>query len=161
MERLIRFTQAHDLLKKNAERAQKLAQESNAALETYQKQVRTLEERLARSDGMYVLHPLTRFGMGETEKERADFLFVGFSGRSKSSNWRLRSWLRSSARLNRQRRSSCGSLRRRMRRCRCGCCRLPTTRRRQKTICGRSGRRRSTRRGSRRWRRSILFRRKA
>ena len=54
MERLIRFAQAHDLLKKNAERAQKLAQESNAALETYQKQVRTLEEHLARSDGMYV-----------------------------------------------------------------------------------------------------------
>ena len=51
MERLIRFAQAHDLLKKNAERAQKLAQESNAALETYQKQVRTLEEHLARSDG--------------------------------------------------------------------------------------------------------------
>src|SRR6266446_1460836 len=36
MERLIRFAQAHDLLKKNAERAQKLAQESNSALETYQ-----------------------------------------------------------------------------------------------------------------------------
>jgi len=45
IERLIRFAQAHDLLKKNAERAQKLAQESNMALETYQKQVRTLEER--------------------------------------------------------------------------------------------------------------------
>ena len=54
MERLIRFAQAHDLLKKNAERAQKLAQESNGALETYQKQVRTLEEHLARSDGSYV-----------------------------------------------------------------------------------------------------------
>jgi hypothetical protein len=45
VERLIRFAQAHDLLKKNAERAQKLAQDSNVALETYQKQVRTLEER--------------------------------------------------------------------------------------------------------------------
>jgi hypothetical protein len=45
IERLLRFAQAHDLLKKNAERAQKLAQEGNAALETYQKQVRTLEER--------------------------------------------------------------------------------------------------------------------
>ena len=44
VERLIRFAQAHDLLKKNAERAQKLAQDSNVALETYQKQVRTLEE---------------------------------------------------------------------------------------------------------------------
>ncbi|KAI0287600.1 Up-regulated during septation-domain-containing protein, partial [Russula brevipes] len=54
MERLIRFAQAHDLLKKNAERAQKLAQESNAALETYQRQVHTLEEHLARTDGLYV-----------------------------------------------------------------------------------------------------------
>ena len=45
IERLIRFAQAHDMLKKNAERAQKLAQDSNAALETYQKQVKTLEDR--------------------------------------------------------------------------------------------------------------------
>lgn len=45
IERLIRFAQAHDLLKKNAERAQKLAQESSVALETYQKQVKALEER--------------------------------------------------------------------------------------------------------------------
>ncbi|KAI9431299.1 Up-regulated during septation-domain-containing protein [Lactarius indigo] len=52
MERLIRFAQAHDLLKKNAERAQKLAQDSNAALETYQRQVRTLEEQLVHSDGL-------------------------------------------------------------------------------------------------------------
>ncbi|KAH8989745.1 Up-regulated during septation-domain-containing protein [Lactarius akahatsu] len=52
MERLIRFAQAHDLLKKNAERAQKLAQDSNAALETYQRQVRMLEEQLASSDGL-------------------------------------------------------------------------------------------------------------
>ncbi|KAH9009762.1 hypothetical protein EDB83DRAFT_2531095 [Lactarius deliciosus] len=52
MECLIRFAQAHDLLKKNAEHAQKLAQDSNAALETYQRQVRTLEEQLARSDGL-------------------------------------------------------------------------------------------------------------
>ncbi|KAI1796061.1 Up-regulated during septation-domain-containing protein [Ganoderma leucocontextum] len=45
IERLVRFAQAHDLLKKNAERAQKLAQESNSALETYQKQVKMLEDR--------------------------------------------------------------------------------------------------------------------
>ncbi|PPR02647.1 hypothetical protein CVT24_002130 [Panaeolus cyanescens] len=45
IERLIRFAQAHDLLKQNAERAQKLAQEGTNALETYQKQVRLLEER--------------------------------------------------------------------------------------------------------------------
>ena len=61
MERLIRFAQAHDLLKKNAERAQKLAQDSNAALETYQRQVRTLEEQLARSDNLYV--PLLANGL--------------------------------------------------------------------------------------------------
>ncbi|KAH9967089.1 Up-regulated during septation-domain-containing protein [Lactifluus volemus] len=53
IERLIRFAQAHDLLKKNAERAQKLALESNSALETYQRQVRTLEEHLERSSGLY------------------------------------------------------------------------------------------------------------
>ena len=45
IERLIRFAQAHDLLKKNAERAQKLATDSSSALETYQKQVKTLEDR--------------------------------------------------------------------------------------------------------------------
>ncbi|KAF9514747.1 hypothetical protein BS47DRAFT_1294739 [Hydnum rufescens UP504] len=45
VERLIRFAQSHDLLKSNAERAQRLAQESSVGLETYQKQVRTLEER--------------------------------------------------------------------------------------------------------------------
>ncbi|KAH8985329.1 hypothetical protein EDB86DRAFT_3083735 [Lactarius hatsudake] len=33
------------------QRTQKFAQDSNAALETYQRQVRTLEEQLARSDG--------------------------------------------------------------------------------------------------------------
>ena len=58
IERLIRFAQAHDLLKKNAERAQKLAQESNAALETYQKQVKMLEERnvsmIAKQTSLYV-----------------------------------------------------------------------------------------------------------
>ena len=45
IERLLRFAQAHDLLRKNAERAQKLAQDSSIALETYQKQVKTLEDR--------------------------------------------------------------------------------------------------------------------
>ncbi len=45
IERLIRFAQAHDLLKKNAERAQKLAQDGNSAMETYQKQVKMLDER--------------------------------------------------------------------------------------------------------------------
>ena len=45
IERLIRFAQAHDLLKRNAERAQKLAEDSNAALETYQQQVATLDDQ--------------------------------------------------------------------------------------------------------------------
>ncbi|TFK25937.1 hypothetical protein FA15DRAFT_638420 [Coprinopsis marcescibilis] len=45
IERLIRFAQAHDLLKKNAERAQKLAQDANLALDTYSKQVKQLEGR--------------------------------------------------------------------------------------------------------------------
>ncbi|KAF8559447.1 hypothetical protein OG21DRAFT_1503350 [Imleria badia] len=45
IERLIRSAQAHDLLKKNAERAQKLAEDSNAALETYQKHVATLDDQ--------------------------------------------------------------------------------------------------------------------
>ena len=45
IERLLRFAQAHDLLKKNAERAQKLAQDGTHALEAYQKQTRLLEER--------------------------------------------------------------------------------------------------------------------
>ena len=45
IERLLRFAQSHDLLKNNAERAQKLAQESSMGLETYSKQVKGLEER--------------------------------------------------------------------------------------------------------------------
>jgi hypothetical protein len=60
IERLIRFAQAHDLLKKNAERAQKLAQDSNLALETYQRQVRTLEDRnlalAAKQIELYVVY---------------------------------------------------------------------------------------------------------
>ncbi|PPQ80493.1 hypothetical protein CVT26_004272 [Gymnopilus dilepis] len=64
IERLVRFAQAHDLLKKNAERAQKLAQEGTHALETYQKQVRMLEERntslaqkqLALQEELQLLH---------------------------------------------------------------------------------------------------------
>ena len=52
IERLIRFDQAHDLLK-NVGRVQKLAQDSTAALEMYQRQVRTLEEQLVLSDGFY------------------------------------------------------------------------------------------------------------
>jgi hypothetical protein len=59
IERLLRFAQAHDLLKNNAERAQKLAQESTMGLETYQKQVKALEERNAtlvtKQSDLYVL----------------------------------------------------------------------------------------------------------
>lgn len=45
IKRLIRSAQEHDLLKKNAERAQKLAEDSNAALETYQQHVATLDDQ--------------------------------------------------------------------------------------------------------------------
>ena len=55
MGRLIRFVQTRDLLKTSARRAQKLAQDNNAGLETYQLLVWTLEEQLVRSDGLYVL----------------------------------------------------------------------------------------------------------
>lgn len=47
VERLIRMASGHDLLKTNAERARKLALDSSQGLETYQKQVKTLEERNA------------------------------------------------------------------------------------------------------------------
>ncbi|KAG1884395.1 hypothetical protein F4604DRAFT_1919574 [Suillus subluteus] len=45
IERLIWFAQVHDLLKKNAEHAQKLTQDSNTALEMYQQQVAMLERQ--------------------------------------------------------------------------------------------------------------------
>lgn len=45
VERLIRMASGHELLKANAERARKLALDSSQGLETYQKQVKTLEER--------------------------------------------------------------------------------------------------------------------
>ncbi|KAF8592660.1 hypothetical protein K439DRAFT_1650281 [Ramaria rubella] len=45
VERLIRFAQSHDLLRNNAERAQKLAQDSSKGLEMYQTQVKALEDR--------------------------------------------------------------------------------------------------------------------
>lgn len=47
IERLIRFAQAHDMLRQNADRAQRLALDGTSSLETYQKQVKTLEERNA------------------------------------------------------------------------------------------------------------------
>ena len=56
MERLIPFAQAHDFLQSGAQRAQKVAQESNAALETYQKEVRTLEEHLALGWNVLYVH---------------------------------------------------------------------------------------------------------
>lgn len=45
IERLLRFAQAHDMLRKNADRAQKLAQDSGSALGVYQQQVTVLEGR--------------------------------------------------------------------------------------------------------------------
>ena len=50
IERLIRFAQSHDLLKNNADRAQRLARESSQALETYQKQLKMLQDRCDESD---------------------------------------------------------------------------------------------------------------
>lgn len=47
VERLIRMASGHELLKTNAERARKLALDSSQGLETYQKQVKMLEERNA------------------------------------------------------------------------------------------------------------------
>ncbi|KAG9086213.1 hypothetical protein FS749_003806, partial [Ceratobasidium sp. UAMH 11750] len=45
IERLLKFASTHELLKTNAEKAQKLAQESTVSLKTYQDQVQTLEDR--------------------------------------------------------------------------------------------------------------------
>ena len=61
IEHLIRLRHAHGLLGKNAERTQKLVWESDAALEAYWRQVRTLEVHLAYADGLYVRSILTRF----------------------------------------------------------------------------------------------------
>ena len=70
IERLVRFAQAHDLLKKNAERAQKLAMDTSAALETYQKQVKALEDRdLVRSDKNAELYGAYSLRCARTNKE--------------------------------------------------------------------------------------------
>ncbi|KAG9102684.1 hypothetical protein FRC06_001431 [Ceratobasidium sp. 370] len=45
IERLLKFASTHELLKTNAEKAQKLAQESTVSLKTYQDQVQMLEDR--------------------------------------------------------------------------------------------------------------------
>jgi hypothetical protein len=45
VDRLLKFASTHELLKTNAEKAQKLAQESTVSLKTYQDQVHTLEDR--------------------------------------------------------------------------------------------------------------------
>ncbi|EIW76297.1 hypothetical protein CONPUDRAFT_139697 [Coniophora puteana RWD-64-598 SS2] len=48
IDRLIRSAQAHEMLKRNAERAQKLAEDGNAALQMYQDQVNELEDENMR-----------------------------------------------------------------------------------------------------------------
>lgn len=100
IERLIRFAQAHDLLKKNAERAQKLAQDANNALETYQKQVRTLEERnmtlTAQQAALYVycipaespFSLLTVSNIGRTKFKDFKTSSRGYGQR----NWRSSHW---------------------------------------------------------------------
>lgn len=78
IERLIRSAQAHDLLKKNAERAQKLAEDSNAALETYQKHVASLDDQnftLQKKQAvLYVTFPSVHF-RGTCEKNDLIFFF--------------------------------------------------------------------------------------
>ena len=138
MERLIRFAQAHDMLKKNAERAQKLAQDSNAALETYQRQVRTLEEQLARSDGLYAPFSLPPLLCVCAPRGCIDlgYFFCFLIGRSRSS-----SWLRRNSRWRRPLRSRlrrCASSPRRTRRCLRARCSSRTRRRRRKRSCARS-----------------------
>lgn len=46
LDRAAKYARERDTHKKNSERAQRLVQESRAGLETYQRQVRALEERL-------------------------------------------------------------------------------------------------------------------
>ncbi|PVF93720.1 hypothetical protein CPB86DRAFT_714806 [Serendipita vermifera] len=70
IERLLRFAQSHELLKNNAERAQKLAQESSLGLETYQKQVKLLEDRNATMM-MKQTDMLDEINKIQTELERA------------------------------------------------------------------------------------------
>lgn len=91
IERLIRFAQAHDLLKKNAERAQKLAQDSSVALETYQKQVKILEDRNMKmaSDVAALSVSIHSF--------LSLFLTVVTTGKTKSRSYRMlstKSWQR-------------------------------------------------------------------
>ncbi|KAK7049761.1 hypothetical protein VNI00_005792 [Paramarasmius palmivorus] len=70
IERLLRFAHSHDMLKKNAERAQKLAQESGNALETYQRQVRMLEERCEwLGTRLNEAQSASQSGGGDKEKE--------------------------------------------------------------------------------------------
>lgn len=78
IERLIRFAQAHDLLKKNAERAQKLAQDGNSALETYQRQVKTLEERNSTLSAQYSMMQVVSFSVTATR-------LILFAGKEKSA----------------------------------------------------------------------------
>jgi hypothetical protein len=94
IERLIRFAQAHDLLKKNAERAQKLAHESGGALETYQKQVRAMEERnMALSSRQIALYAEYLYfavlfltpGVGRTNCSISRTLLTGSPQKSRTS----------------------------------------------------------------------------
>jgi hypothetical protein len=126
MERLIRFAQAHDLLKKNAERAQKLAQDSNAALETYQR-------RCARSRSSL----LARTVCTRLPSLLYCVLLMCVLDRNSLTSLLRRSLRSRSARPNRQRRSA--SSQRQTRRCpraRCSSRRMQRQRRRS---CVRQG----------------------
>ena len=65
IERLIRFAKSHEHLRTNAERAQKIAQESTMGLEMYAKQVKALEEHSSmltgRTTELYVCQQFVKF----------------------------------------------------------------------------------------------------
>lgn len=52
VERTGKYAKERDIHKSNSERAQRLVMESRGALETYQRQVRALEERLENEGGV-------------------------------------------------------------------------------------------------------------
>jgi hypothetical protein len=83
IKRLIRSAQEHDLLKKNAERAQKLAEDSNAALETYQQHVATLDDQTftlqKKQAALYVIFLLVHFSEEEKRLLVKELLQLYFS----------------------------------------------------------------------------------
>ena len=106
-ERYIRFAQTPDLLKKSVERAQKLAQDNIAALETHQRQMRT-EEQLTRSDSLERLPFAFFFPCIEVRLDRNSLIGL----RSRSARLKRQSRSASSQRRTRRRPRARCSLRR-------------------------------------------------